>query len=213
MSKESITIEDIIQSYLERGFGSMNKNDFEVWIFNEWRKLQDKNLSDYAISKELKISETKVKRLRYEADLKYSSDNDEKKLQEQFFKLLENAKYKKENSKLQFVIKDKLLRGYISDCLEKDGRFMDSSFNANMVSIYVDDFSFLLEQFSKVERKKIIERAKKEAEANHDFPITISDILKEMLINLAEEKLGDKLVNFTTQGIIDFIEKFKKDKK
>lgn len=209
-------LEEIIQSYLERGFGSMNKNDFEVWIFNEWRKLQDKkdkNLSDYAISKELKISETKVKRLRYEADLKYSSDNDEKKLQEQFFELLKNAKYKKENSKLQFVIKDKLLRGYISDCLEKDGRFMDSSFNANMVSIYVDDFSFLLEQFSKVERKEIIERAKKEAEDNHDFPITISDILKEMLINLAEEKLGDKLVNFTTQGIIDFIEKFKKDKK
>lgn len=57
-------IENVIQLYLKRGFGSMNKNDFEVWIFNEWRKLQDKkdkNLSDYAISKELKISETKVK--------------------------------------------------------------------------------------------------------------------------------------------------------
>ena len=206
MSKESITIKEIIQSYLGRGFGSMNKNDFEVWIFNEWRKLQDKNLSDYAISKELKISETKVKRLRYEADLKYSSDNDEKKLQEQFFKLLENAKYKKENSKLQFVIKDKLLRGYISDCLEKDGRFMDSSFNANMVSIYVDDFSFLLEQFKEViDTDKIIKEAEKKAESYHDFPVKFSDIIKEKLKDLGKEYVGE----LTTESICNFIKGLK----
>lgn len=206
MSKESITIEEIIQSYLKRGFGSMNKNDFEVWIFNEWRKLQDKNLSDYAISKELKISETKVKRLRYEADLKYSSDNDDDKLQEHFFELLKTAKYKKENSKLQFVIKDKLLRGYISDCLEKDGRFMDSSFNANMVSIYVDDFSFLLEQFKEViDTDKIIKEAEKKAESYHDFPVKFSDIIKEKLKDLGKEYVGE----LTTESICNFIKGLK----
>lgn len=213
MSKESITIEEIIQSYLERGFGSMNKNDFEVWIFNEWRKLQDKNLSDYAISKKLKISETKVKRLRYEADLKYSSDNDDDKLQEHFFELLKNAKYKKENSKIQFAIKDKLLRGYISDCLEKDGRFIDSSFNSNIVSIHVDDFSFLLERFNRIDKDKMLKQAKEIAESNHDFPITISEILKEMFMNLTKEKLGNKLVDFTTNGIIDFVKRLKQENK
>lgn len=196
---------EIIQTYLNRGFGSMNKNDFEVWIFNEWRKLQDNDLSDYQISKELKISETKVKRLKYEADLKYSSDNDEKKLQEQFFELLKNAKYKKENSKIQFVIKDKLLRGYINDCLEKDGRFIDSSFNSNIVSIHVDDFSFLLDEFEYVDKEEILKEAKNRAESYHDFPVKFSDIIKEKLKDLGKEYVGE----LTTESICNFIKEFK----
>ena len=47
----------------------MNKNDFEVFIFNEYRKRGRK--SNREMSLELKIPESKVKRLAYEADLKY----------------------------------------------------------------------------------------------------------------------------------------------
>lgn len=211
MEKENLVIKEIIQAYLERGFGSMNKNDFEVWIFNEWRKLQDKDLSDYQVSKALKISETKVKRLKYEADLKYSFD--EEQLLNKFFKLAEKANYKKDGDKLLFVINDKLLRQYINNILEESGRFMDSSFNSNIVSIYVDDFSFLLEKFNRIDKDKILERAKEKAESDHDFPVTIPDILKEMFINLAKEKLGGKLVDFTTNGIIDFVKHLKQENK
>lgn len=208
MKKGNLKIEEIIQAYLERGFGSMNKNDFEVWIFNEWRKLQDGGLSDYQISKALKISETKVKRLKYEADLKYAIDlNNESELNERFFELLQNAKYKKENSKIQFVIKDKLLRSYINDCLEKNGRFMDSSFNSNIVSIYIDDFYYLLKTFKEIDEDKILKQAKEIAETNHDFPQTIPGILKEMFLNLSKEKLGE----ITTNSIIDFIKYIKQE--
>lgn len=205
MEKGNLKIEEIIQAYLERGFGSMNKNDFEVWIFNEWRKLQDKDLSDYQVSKALKISETKVKRLKYEADLKYSFD--EEQLLNKFFKLAEKANYKKDGDKLLFVINDKLLRQYINNILEESGRFMDSSFNSNIVSIYVDDFSFLLEKFNRIDKDKILERAKEKAETNHDFPQTIPGILKEMFLNLSKEKLGE----ITTNSIIDFIKYIKQE--
>ena len=205
MKKGNLKIEEIIQAYLERGFGSMNKNDFEVWIFNEWRKLQDKDLSDYQVSKALKISETKVKRLKYEADLKYSFD--EEQLLNKFFKLAEKANYKKDGDKLLFVINDKLLRQYINNILEESGRFMDSSFNSNIVSIYVDDFSFLLEKFNRIDKDKILERAKEKAETNHDFPQTIPGILKEMFLNLSKEKLGE----ITTNSIIDFIKYIKQE--
>lgn len=205
MEKGNLKIEEIIQAYLERGFGSMNKNDFEVWIFNEWRKLQDKDLSDYQVSKALKISETKVKRLKYKADLKYSFD--EEQLLNKFFKLAEKANYKKDGDKLLFVINDKLLRQYINNILEESGRFMDSSFNSNIVSIYVDDFSFLLEKFNRIDKDKILERAKEKAETNHDFPQTIPGILKEMFLNLSKEKLGE----ITTNSIIDFIKYIKQE--
>ena len=63
-------LRDAIDAYLNRGFGSMNKNDFEVFIFNELLRnpLYGKYM-DYDFSVMLRIPESKVKRLRYEANL------------------------------------------------------------------------------------------------------------------------------------------------
>ena len=50
----------------------MNKNDFEVYIFNQI--ITDPNYAgknDYELSTELAIPQAKVKRLRYESNLKY----------------------------------------------------------------------------------------------------------------------------------------------
>ena len=71
------SIKDVMESYLSRGFGSMNKNDFEVFIFH-WlinNKTECKGKSDFVISQCLKIPESKVARLRYEAGLKYTDPN------------------------------------------------------------------------------------------------------------------------------------------
>ena len=59
-------LEEMIHAYLERGFGSMTKNDFEVWIFNYLLQNELQGKSDNAISRELRIPSAKVKRLRYE---------------------------------------------------------------------------------------------------------------------------------------------------
>ena len=66
-------LSSVINDYLSRGFGSMNKNDFEVWIFNFLLQEKLKGKSNFEISIELKIPEQKVKRLKYEAELKYGS--------------------------------------------------------------------------------------------------------------------------------------------
>ena len=66
-------LNQIIDRYLKRGFGSMNKNDFEVWIFYFLLHNQLKGMGNYDISLELRIPESKVKRLKYEAELKYGS--------------------------------------------------------------------------------------------------------------------------------------------
>ena len=68
---------ELIKKYIDQGFGSMNKNDFEVAIFNEWMKAEGQDKSNYEISLALRIPETKVKRLKYEAELKYCDNKDE----------------------------------------------------------------------------------------------------------------------------------------
>ena len=56
-------MQDFIDNYLKRGFGSMNKNDFEVMIMHELLQGKLKGKSNYEISRELRVPESKVKRL------------------------------------------------------------------------------------------------------------------------------------------------------
>ena len=200
-----MNINDVIKEYLNRGIGSMNKNDFEVWIFNEWHKTQN-NLSDYEISRNLRIPESKVKRLKYEASLKYSNEDNVDDLKKIFLEDIKIAKYKKESSKLQFVVKDKVVRQYISDLLTQDGRFLESSLTSETVHIYVDDFIYLLDILNvSINKDKIIKEAEKKAESNHDFPTTFTDILKSILEDCSNKKIGP----ITTETIIRYIKDFK----
>ena len=71
-------MEKILENYLKRGFGTMTKNDFEVAIFHYL--LQDSqyaDLSNYEMSRKLRIPESKVVRLRYEESLKYQGTDTE----------------------------------------------------------------------------------------------------------------------------------------
>ena len=70
---KELTLNEVISKYLEKGFGTMNKNDFEVWIFHYLLEHELQGKKNYEISIALKIPESKVKRLRYEAELKYSN--------------------------------------------------------------------------------------------------------------------------------------------
>ena len=145
-------ISDIVQDYLKKGFGSMNKNDFEVWIFHYLLKNGYASKSDNQISRELKIPESKVKRLRYEADLVYPKD--EESFKNEFYEVLKNRVYKQVgDNKIQFVIRDKNLRLYLNDKLESFGSFADSSFNADIVTVTAQDLVLLISDF---EGKKTI---------------------------------------------------------
>ena len=61
----------LIDQYIERGFGSMNKNDFEVFIFGQMLEMPSyKGKTNYELSLLLRIPESKIKRLRYESSLR-----------------------------------------------------------------------------------------------------------------------------------------------
>lgn len=84
-------LKTVINKYLTRGFGSMNKNEFEVWIFHYLLSNRFINENNYDISIQLRIPETKVKRLRYEAELKYGDPKDEESYRIALEKLLEKS--------------------------------------------------------------------------------------------------------------------------
>lgn len=207
MDNNSLT--SVISQYINRGFGSMTKNDFEVWIFNKWLSFGENRVkSDYAISRELRIPVSKVKRLRYESSLIYSDTNDVD-LKNTFCNDLQKAKYKADSQKLYFLIPNKLVRQYVNDILEKDGRYMESSLTSSSVSIFINDFIYLIEELKLIDKEQIIQKAKEESKKNVGFPLEWNEIVKEFLVNCAKDKLGEFTADTIVKGISDVKEKIK----
>ena len=196
-------MEDFIKDYLSHGFGTMTKNDFEVYIFHWLINNHDdyKDKSDYEVSVNLRIPISKVKRLRYEANLKYPTLNDDT-AKKSITGLLKKCKYR--NTKeggISFVISDKLLREYLQNYLNRQGRFFDSSFNSNIVSIAPADFIFILDNFllNDDDKKSILKDAKASLSEKSTLPQTFSEALKNMGAELcksfAKKMIGENVTD------------------
>lgn len=192
--KEENAMRNSIESYLERGFGSMNKNDFEVYIFS-WliqNHSDYKDASDNEISRKLKIPESKIKRLRYEAELRYGN-NDTDVLWQKLRNYLSIVNYRKaEDNVLRFSIPDKQVRLFLKDQLQAGNRFCDSSFSENIVVISIDDLLYLLDNgvVSKEEKAKIIQQVKSTYKGK-DLPQSVSEAIKICASDAAEKLLSN----------------------
>lgn len=180
----------VISEYLQRGFGSYTKNDFEVAIFYALLKSGVVGDNNYSISRNLGIPESKVKKLRYESDLRFNRSNNytEIKLKE-LDKLLTSVVYKKDGERIQFCIEDPSLRKFLDNLLKTENSFSDSSFNSEIVSISLNDLPIIYshlsggkEMLEKVEEIYKIEYSKREG-GKHK---TIKQIWPEMALELAK---------------------------
>lgn len=205
--KSEKTLDQAIEKYLERGFGSMNKNDFEVYVFNHLVGSSMQGLSDNAISRRLRIPESKVKRLRYEADLNYQQDSDED-YKARFYDVLKNRVYKSDASgRIQFSIKDKALRLYLEDRLESMGRFADSSFNSNIVTLTASDLMALLAEFEG--KQEVVEYIKRSLKENDEgLPQTAKEKCMDGMEALVRD-LGDRVAPHVTNFLINFSKNLK----
>ncbi len=180
---------EFINLYMQRPFGSMNKNDIEVLIFHLYSKYGELNGMDtYEMSRFLMIPESKVKRLVYEAALRYSH-SDEGQIKAKFFEYLKVAQFKGEadNRRITFVVSDKLVRSAINSTLYKAGHYSDTSFNRDILTIHMDALIYLIEHFYGKDVVQEIEKELNEAikdAANNK--ITFNAVMKEFLLGMAK---------------------------
>lgn len=176
---KSDSVESAVRKYCEeRGFGSMNKNDFEVSIFSLLlTMLPYKGKSNYELSLLLRIPESKIKRLRYESALKAPTKS-EKENKQAVKDLLTNASLRSKEKKVVFQVEDIMLKMYITSILKKEGRTIDTSFNPELVVIHAEDFQFLVKAVcSKQEIDKLMTEAKKAIKNEAQNDVTWSDIM------------------------------------
>ena len=178
---------DLINDYLEKGFGSMNKNDFEVAIFNEILKEDKyKNLSDYKLSVELRIPESKVKRLRYEANLKYQKDDSLYLIK--FLEILSKQNVNNEGDNIKLIVTDKSLRQYIKNAMYEENLIVDTSFNTDIVITNVEDLKKIVENlYGEDKQIELIKKYKNEVVKDKVLE-TFKGILKDIV------KISPKLI-------------------
>lgn len=202
---ESKDLQEFISKYLERGFGSMNKNDFEVWIFHYLMNHQLQGKTNYEVSLFLKIPETKVKRLRYEAELKYN-DGDSLVNYHKVCALLKAVHFKKGGQCIQFTIEDLYLRKYLDSTLKSGGRFSDSSFNSEIVSMDYEDLEYFLGIVPE-EKRKLQDLLKDARKKLKNEKLTFSYLLGELAESAAKE-FGKQTVDVSIFGLSSLLYKF-----
>ena len=195
-------LEDVLNQYCAKGFGSMNKNDFEVYIFSEMLQTKFKESNDYDISLNLRIPISKVKRLRYEASLKYPN-GPQMNYVDLFKRSLKGARY--EDNFVFFQLENIAARQFLRNELMKKGNFFDSSFNSDIVKIKYNDFWELLLDlcFGDKDKKKIKEDIEKHSDKK------IKEKIYETLKIIGQHAVGGAVAPLLGSGIDYLIEMLK----
>lgn len=214
-SKKNITnnsLAIIINKYLERGFGSMTKNDFEVWIFGYIIEMPEyKGKSNYELSVALHIPETKIKRLKYESALKAAKPETDYK--QEVRDLLGDVELRSEDRKIIFQTEDTIIKSFVSSLLKKNGRMLDSSFNSELIVLKLEDYQFLAKEvYPKEDVEEVLKQAEKLSKESIKEPVTWNKVMgwvvEGAVSGVASGITSTVMTNLTPVGIINTIKDY-----
>ena len=159
----------IAAHFYEANFGQASKADIELMMFNFYiqkmikdNQEQDGTIdynkcSDYKISKDLGITQQRVRNLKVKNQLINPSDFEWEKA---FAKLVSNAKF--ENQKVIISIPDPNLFYEIQNFLEEQGAYIDKQLNSKLLVIRVEYFIDLLVSLEpEHNRKEVVKEIKR----------------------------------------------------
>jgi len=145
-----------LTKFLENGFGSLPKREIEIYIMNLLLEdgqfvNDDGDIDFHEISLILKLSETKVRNLICEVELKYKNDNN---FLNQLIEIIEKERYEVDKDKIKFSIQSPLLKQYFEYEIRKlPNSISDGSFSKNIVTISQKTFEKLLNNLYKDDEK------------------------------------------------------------
>jgi len=210
---KTVFLNIFLQEYLSRGFGSLSKREIDILVMNLLVKYADlDNVNNFDLSLKLKLTESKIRNLKYEANLKYR-ENTEEYIKKSFFILLKKARLTK-NKTINIAIEDNFLRNAIKAKVKESGSYTDSSFNSEIVKIEIDDFVYLLDCFyTDAEKIIIIDEINQLLSKNNiDFKDLFKLFLEEAVKSSGSEigKQGVLLgIGYISGGVIPLVSSIK----
>jgi len=192
--------ETFLAEYCKNGLGvGFTKRDLDVLIFYLLLKDGRYNMPAdvYKVCRDLKLSETKVRNLYQDVQLRYNQ-YDEKIAKNKFIEVVKSESVELRGNKLTFIIRDPLLRQYFEEWVAKVNGFTDSSFNRNLVTLSTTTFNNILNllvdsecsvEDIKNKMKEIFEDHKYEEEikSTNDKPTLIGLFVEELCKTVAKK--------------------------
>lgn len=140
---------DFLEQYLALGLGSMPKSDIDALVMF----LLDRHgldgsgplapLGNQTVSERLRVPVAKVKKLRYEAALKFGASaatgvRVEDQAKARLLAALSAATLEPEGDKIVLVVEDSLAKNWLQGQLKINQQVFDHSFNTEIVRVSVD---------------------------------------------------------------------------
>lgn len=186
----------IADHYYYRNFGQMLKSDMDLLMFHFYidkmiASLRTENgsvdytkCSDYIISKELGITQQRVRNLKVKNQLVYPIEFDWKAA---LARLIENARYDRKTGKVVLNIPDPNLYIEIQNFIEEQGAHVEKQLNSKLLQLRAEFFIDLLVSLeSEKARKAIVKHLKKQ----------VKDLGKEDSV-FDERNIGKSLIDAT----------------
>lgn len=208
MTKNDFSLEEknrlfdgIYSLYFDKNFGSTSKSDLETFLFSELLEhCINSGLAydDYSLSKQLGITQSRIRALKERKELKYpyTSISWEK----EFVNSAANAKYDPIDHLVKFIIEDVSVLKETRHYIEEKGWYDECSLNAKLLRIPLGCF---IDICIKDESISILfsEEVKKEVRK-----IARSDSsLKEFINDFTREGLESFLMAASKEAIIDVL--------
>lgn len=191
--EEKVAVFDkIYESYFNKNFGSMSKADFETMIFSEYIDHLIKNgdaYDDYTVSKELGITQARVRSLKERKSIKYPNTSVDWK--EALTNGVKSAKYDADTHCVKILIQETDVMAEVRHRLETKGLFDEYSLNKKLLVIKTDIFLELISD-------------------SDDFDMLLTDDAKRKIKEIEakepnDNSLKDFASNFTKDGLKDFL--------
>lgn len=184
---------ELVKFYFEPSFGSRNKSDIDLMMFKiYYAGLNGKGTSDIEISRDLKITQAKVRSLKNRLRLVYLQESD-KNLDyylEKLFATTKDIHYDEKTNKIEITVLDSILYENLKDKLEENGASLYITLNPKLFSITADQFvEFALDKLN-AGQKKEIQKQLKTPGLKMDQGIIGKDALKSFLTYIVQQGIS-----------------------
>jgi hypothetical protein len=144
-------LNEFLDYFLDKGIGSVSKYETDIFIFylmDKYQKQKGLKFTNYEMSSLLKISERKIKNLKLEVGIRYTSNNENDELSSwmKFLELISEGLLEFETpEKIALTIEDPYLLRFIEHKLKilKEPS-TDYSFNSERIKLKVSSLKILL---------------------------------------------------------------------
>lgn len=201
-------------------FGRMAKADLETLMFSLYiEQILEKDqyafqtYSDYTLSTELGITQSRISSLKVRKQLQYPRDPEKYDWKESFLKIAQRkGSIQYENGKIQIQLSDINLYNEVKNAVEEDGSYIEVTLTKNLLKISPGSFLRLLEIISPdKERKTLQEEIKLAVEVSKGSEEAINEelnrkSLKQVGKDLLIEILGSMVKSKTlAEATVDFL--------